>query len=122
MVTLATKVDARTRSAYLSRIMFAQLTLDINEPILLEYRFHETRRWRLDLAIPDSKIGIEIHGGIWARGRHIRGAGFAADREKMNEAQALGWDVYEFIADDVENGIAAQSLVRYYKLKKEREA
>lgn len=65
-------------------------------PLSREIRFHPTRRWRLDLGWNGRQLGIEIHGGEWAQGRHIRPAGFINDREKMNEAIRCGWQVLEF--------------------------
>jgi hypothetical protein len=48
-----------------------------------EVRFHPERRWRLDLGHRELRIGAEIHGGIWSRGRHMRGSGFLNDLEKQ---------------------------------------
>lgn len=56
-----------------------------------EFRFHETRKWRFDFAIPEQKIAIEIEGGIWIQGRHNRASGFVKDMEKYNTAASLGW-------------------------------
>jgi hypothetical protein len=58
-----------------------------------EFRFHPDRRWRLDLALPDQRIGAEVHGGVWSRGRHVRGSGFIRDLEKLNAAVLLGWRI-----------------------------
>jgi hypothetical protein len=38
-------------------------------PPQVEYRFHDTRRWRFDLAFPDAKVAVE-YDGIF--GRHDR--------------------------------------------------
>lgn len=59
-----------------------------------EHRFHPSRRWRFDFAWPDARVAVEIDGGQWARGggRHNRDS----DREKLNEAAALGWRVLRF--------------------------
>lgn len=56
-----------------------------------EYQFHPVRRWRFDFAWPGSLVAVEIDGGQWQTrgGRHARDA----DREKGNEAAALGWRV-----------------------------
>lgn len=68
----------------------------LNGPALeKEYRFDKTRRWRFDYAHLPSRIAVEIHGGVWSGGRHVRGGGFLRDREKMNAAQLLGWKVIE---------------------------
>lgn len=54
------------------------------------------RKWRADYAWPLHKIIVEINGGVWAHGRHTRGAGYLADREKSNAAQIQGWRYLEY--------------------------
>lgn len=63
--------------------------------LVTELRFHSDRRWRFDFAHEASKVAIEINGGIWSNGRHVRGTGYLRDREKVNAATALGWRVFE---------------------------
>ena len=58
-----------------------------------EYRFHPTRRFRLDFAWPDYRLGLEVDGGVWTGGKHGRGTGIVKDQEKTNEAAALGWRI-----------------------------
>lgn len=60
-----------------------------------EVRFHPDRRWRFDFAHEAARVAIEINGGIWSNGRHVRGTGYLRDREKINAATALGWRVFE---------------------------
>lgn len=64
--------------------------------LVREFRFHDTRRWRFDYAIPHLRLAIEIDGGVWHYGRHNRPAGYLADMEKFNAAAALGWVVLKF--------------------------
>jgi very-short-patch-repair endonuclease len=75
-----------------------------------EYRFHSTRRWRFDFAIPDKKIAIEIEGGTWSGGRHTRGGGFRKDCEKYNTAAGLGWKIFRFTSDMVYDMTAIEFL------------
>ncbi len=58
-----------------------------------EYKFHLTRRWKMDCAWPSHRICLEILGGGWVQGRHTRGAGFESDCEKFSEAASMGWRV-----------------------------
>jgi len=62
-----------------------------------EYRFHPVRKWRFDLAYPEILLAIEIDG----TGRHNTVAGMAADNEKINEAQILGWTVIRANAKNI---------------------
>lgn len=59
-----------------------------------EYRFNRFRKWRFDYAWPQHKIALEIEGGVWVSGRHIRPTGFIKDIEKYNSAAVLGWKVF----------------------------
>ena len=62
---------------------------------VMEHRFAApSRQWRLDFAWPDRKVAIEIEGGVWSRGRHVRPKGFIDDCEKYNAATLNGWRVY----------------------------
>ena len=61
-----------------------------------EYRFDAERRWRFDFAWPALKIAVEIEGGVWIRGRHVRPVGYLGDLEKYNRAVVLGWRVLRY--------------------------
>lgn len=71
-----------------------------DEPVA-EHRFHPTRKWRFDFAWPDAKVAVEVDGGQWAfrGGRHATDA----DREKLNEAAAMGWRVFRFSPRQLKN-------------------
>jgi very-short-patch-repair endonuclease len=75
-----------------------------------EYRFAPPRRWRMDFADPARLLAVEVEGGTWTRGRHTRGAGFAADCEKYSTAAAMGWRVLRFTTDQVRSGMALRML------------
>lgn len=78
----------------------------IIEPVA-EYRFEETRRWRFDFAWPNRMVAVELHGGAFTAGRHVRGAGFVRDCEKMRVAAALGWRVLPIATGELEGRTAA---------------
>jgi hypothetical protein len=60
-----------------------------------DFKFHPKRKWKADFAIEAAKVLVELHGG-GARGRHSSVTGHAADCEKLNEAQKLGWIVMQY--------------------------
>lgn len=75
-----------------------------------EYRFCRGRRWRFDFAWPERKLALEIEGGTYSGGRHVRGDGFEADCEKYNTAALLGWTVLRVTGRMVRKGLAAELL------------
>lgn len=80
-----------------------------------EYRFHPSRRWRFDYALPAHSVAIEVEGGVWTQGRHTRGKGYLGDLEKYNEAQILGWRILRFTPGQVKDGTALKALERLLK-------
>lgn len=65
-----------------------------------EYMFHGHRRWRFDFAWPAYKVAVEMEGGIFTGGRHVRGQQYAGDCHKYNCAVLLGWKLLRFTAVD----------------------
>ena len=86
----------------------------IEEPIA-EYRFHPTRKWRFDYAWPTKKVAVEIEGGIWIGGAHVRGKHFLSDCEKYNAAGLLGWRVFRFVPGQLKKGEAQSFMIDVFK-------
>ncbi len=80
--------------------------------LVTEHRFHPTRRYRLDFALPEALIGIEVDGGTWSDGRtgHNWGTGITRDHEKQNLAVLMGWRIFRFTTDMLSEAKVAQSL------------
>jgi very-short-patch-repair endonuclease len=77
-----------------------------------EYRFSPPRRWRFDYAWPDRRIALEIEGGTYNGGRHVRGKGYEADCEKYNAAALAGWTVLRVTTAMLNDGRALVLLER----------
>lgn len=73
-----------------------------------EYKFCE-RDWRFDWANRDAMIAFEVNGGKWSGG-HRRGNAIEDENDKINTAQMLGWRVYIFTNQQVEDGRAKEFL------------
>lgn len=57
-----------------------------------EHRFHPGRQWRLDLAWPSLKVGLEVQGLLFqGKGKHVAGIRVLGDLEKANQAGLDGW-------------------------------
>jgi len=82
---------------------FAFALKAIGVEMIQQYKFHPTRRWRLDFANVASKVALEIDGGEFSNGAHNRGARMANDYEKRNAAIELGWVVFQLTGAMVNN-------------------
>lgn len=71
------------------------------ESVVEEYQFHPTREWRFDFAIPARRVAIEVEGGCFNGGRHIRPEGYLRDMEKYNEAAVEGWCVIRVLPSEL---------------------
>lgn len=81
------------------------------EPVT-EHRFLPPRRWRFDVAWPAHKVAVEVDGGTWIGGRHVTGAGFERDAEKLNTAAVEGWLVLRVTPAMVDDGRALRFVER----------
>lgn len=108
----------------MGRILYGQRKLSLGEKVAMvikaqqlpeperEHRFHPMRKWRFDFCWVDEKIALEIEGGIFVKGRHSRGTGYANDADKYNEATKLGWRVFR---------LTTRQLSSWSKIRKEVE-
>ena len=79
---------------------FADLWQMLGGPELeREFRFEPLRRWRADFAHLASRTLIEIEGGIYSGGRHVRGVAFTSDAIKYNAAEMAGFHVIRLTSD-----------------------
>lgn len=80
-----------------------------------EHKFCKTRKWRLDLAWPEEKLAVEIEGGVWSRGRHVRPKGFLGDIEKYNSLTILGWALLRVTPQQVRTGEAMGLIEEWFR-------
>lgn len=80
--------------------------------VVSEYRFHPSREWRFDYAVPAARVAIEVEGSLWNGGRHIRPEGFLRDIEKYNEAAACGWKLIRTTPADLLKIKTLQLIIR----------
>jgi very-short-patch-repair endonuclease len=80
-----------------------------------EYRFVPARMFRFDFAFVADKLAVEIEGGVWTGGRHLRGQGFESDCIKYNWATRLGWRVLRYSTAQVIQGDAIRDTLEVLK-------
>lgn len=102
----------RRGSSALEEALAAQLAAARVPAAEREHRFAPPRRWRFDFAWPAAKVAVEVEGGLYTLGRHVRPAGYAADCEKYNEAQLRGWRVLRVTEQHIRGGDAVSWVRR----------
>ncbi len=70
---------------------------------ITEYRFHDVRKFRFDIALQPLKIAIEYEGVMSKKSRHTTNSGYTRDADKYNLAQQMGWKVYRYTTLNYKN-------------------
>jgi hypothetical protein len=69
-----------------------------------EHKFHPSRHWRFDYALPELGIAIEYEGLYSKKSRHTTIRGYREDCRKYNEAALLGWVLIRITNDMLKSG------------------
>ena len=77
-----------------------------------EYRFAPPRKWRFDWAWPAHHLALEVQGGIWTGGRHVRPTRLMDEQEKLCEAAIAKFRVMFCTPEDVSTGAIFPLLKR----------
>jgi hypothetical protein len=106
------------RTALEDNLLRQMRAAGLPEP-MREFRFNDVRRWRFDFAWPNTvlprypggwRLAVEVEGGRYARGRHVRPEGFHNDCEKYAEAMLQKFLVLRFTDNHVLSGRAARLI------------
>ncbi len=82
-----------------------------------EHYFARPRKWRVDFAFVEQKVAVELEGGVWTGGRHVRPKGFLNDIEKYNELALRGWVLIRCTHDMVASGEALALVERALQMR-----
>ena len=88
----------------------------------LEYHFAkpkpwQRRKWAFDFAWPNYRVALEVEGGIWVQGRHVRGKGYENDCRKYSVAAIAGWAVIRATQRMLENGEAIEMVKQAVEIR-----
>lgn len=83
-----------------------------------EYRFHESRLWRLDFWFGDAKLAVEVQGGGFVQGRHSRGQGVENDCEKFSHIAMAGARLIPVTPGQIKRGEALKWILVALGLRK----
>lgn len=81
-------------------------------PAVPEFKFAAElgRQFQADIGYPQIHLLIELEGGNWTRGRHVRGQGYENDCEKYSIASILGYMLIRVTYSMIQNGMAYNLL------------
>ncbi len=94
--------------SFLEEIL-AQDLKDNDIPFEREVKFAKEamgRDWRADFHIKGSPILVEVDGGTWSGGRHVRGKGREDDAEKDAAMWKLGYIPMHVTSKQVQGAVA----------------
>ena len=74
--------------------------IGLPEPVF-EFVYIPNRKFRLDIAFPEWRVGLEVQGGLFIKAAHSTGAGIRRDMEKRNLGILEGWSVLECEPENV---------------------
>jgi hypothetical protein len=78
-----------------------------------QFRPLSSRKFRFDYACPPLRLAVEVDGGIWSRGAHIRPAGREADMLRDATLMLHGWRILRFSSKHVRSGLAIKIITAY---------
>src|ERR1700722_3541767 len=81
------------------------------------YKFCPTRKWLADFCWPAQMLIVEVEGGNWANGRHVRPTGFIKDIEKYNKMTLMGYSLLRFTTEQVKDGSAVLTIQEWFEIQ-----
>ena len=103
--------------------MFFRLMSDnpsIPDPVE-EFKFHPTRKWRIDICWPELKLALEIEGGVYMTKKNGNATGhrsitnFISDIEKYNALSIHGFSLLRFTPQQMDSCEAYDYLREWFK-------
>ena len=84
-------------------------------PMEREVQFAPGRKFRFDFADPQSRVAIELDGGLWrgAAGGHTSGAGATRDRLKDFLATISGWTVFRLTPEMAKDRATLEAIADF---------
>ena len=77
-----------------------------------QYAYAHGRKFRADFALVESRLLVEVQGGVYTRRGHGSITGVLADMKRGNVAALAGWYVLRVTPDEVEDGRALALVKR----------
>lgn len=94
-------------SKWEEKLAFQISALKLPVPVR-EVHLIKGRRNRCDFVWPDHNLVVEVEGGVYSNGAHVRGKRFTLDCEKYNRITLDGYRVLRVTPEHVKSGKALE--------------
>ena len=71
------------------------------------------KNWVFDYHFPYHKVAVELNGGTYSGGAHVRGKHLNSEYAKIRAAQLLGQTILIYDSDDVMSGFIIDDLKKH---------
>lgn len=95
------RIRQRPRKLSLGEETFALQLRASKLTYIRQYQFDAHRKWKFDFADLTARVVLDIQGGVWTQGAHVRGKGMTNDCEKYSRAAVAGYRVLLATTDQV---------------------
>lgn len=111
-----------TESALEKKLMFQMKHSKVIDCLIeTQSKLIPKRRFRFDFSMPKYNLAIEVQGGTFNKGSHVRGVRYGQDCEKSNLVSILGWYVIRVDTKQVQSGQALFWIEQFIEARKEKE-
>jgi len=82
-----------------------------------EFRFHPTRKWRVDFVWVKERLAVECEGGVWRKGggAHSHPLNIERDIEKSNALTLAGYHLLRITDKTIRSGEAFEMVRSFLK-------
>lgn len=112
--TLKRQQAAAKREALEAELALALRAHKLDAGMVRQHKPFADVGYAFDFAWPEREtpVLVEVQGGIWSGGAHVRPQGVLRDMDKLNRAAVRGWCVLQVSADDIRSGRAVELIRR----------
>lgn len=117
---MAGKENLRTNATKRNEKVFLLLIKEAGLPEpQMEVKMVDKRRFRIDYAWPDIKLGVEIQGGVYTRGAHGSIYGILSGYTKANIAACNGWRLLYYTPQQMTSNETINQIREAYQWSKQ---
>lgn len=108
--TLKRESAKARREALEEALAFALRVHKLDAGMVRQFKPFDDVGYAFDFAWPhgDVQVLVEVQGGIWSGGAHVRPQGVLRDMDKLNRAACAGYVVIQVAGEHIKSGKAVE--------------